>query len=366
MSENIEQAFDSLSEQTKKYDIALFYVKGDKEKAKDMVTGIYHDVYAIKTTFSASSIYGAFIMFFNIPYATLIDSYIIVSSSYEVDDIKSKVTWREFEQDVEDSIKKCNVDEDLTRKLREALNKSFTIQMEADQRAVELKKLLDIDDEIAINRLFSRFIQDKLEYQLMDISVDYQTTSSLDIELYSTSSKKASEDEIKKVKEDEQRKSLPQAEEIKEPENELDGKDVQLILDAELMLAPIKGKAISSIIIGDRIKVSLDASNHKAVSVARAFKCYNDEEQVTLPMTARVVSVRHLMDGGYKIFGVIAKGIYVKIVEEEDNIKIAMDYDQVNGNVEHEEVKSSSKLQIILIVVIAVLILVGVVVIVLK
>ena len=55
MSENIEQAFDSLSEQTKKYELALYYVKGDKEKARDMVSGMYHDIYTIKTQFVKNS-----------------------------------------------------------------------------------------------------------------------------------------------------------------------------------------------------------------------------------------------------------------------------------------------------------------------
>lgn len=359
MSDNIDQAFDTFSEQNKKYDLAIFYTRGDKEKAKDMVSGIYKDLYAVKTTFSASTNFGAYLMFFSIPYCTLIGSYVIVSSSYEIDEIKSSLKWTEFEREIDKQLKKGKSDYELGRKLKDALNLSFTIQMTADQRSVDLRRLIEANDQIAINRLMSNFIQDKLGYQLITINVDYENISSLDMEMYSMSSRKVTQDDIKKVKDEIREREKPKIEIKTEEEDELKGKDVKLILEGEVILAPIKGKDISTLDVGDRIKINLDSYNPKAVSVARAFKCYNEEEGRLLPVPARIMAKDRLPEGGFKILALIAKGIYVKIIELEEGIKVAMDLTgELNGGADEEE-SPGGKIQMILIYVIAVLIIVG-------
>ena len=67
----------------------MYYTHQDAEKAKNMVAGIYKDMYAIKAKFSVSTTYGAFIAFFNITYCTLAHSYAVLSHSYIVDDLKT-------------------------------------------------------------------------------------------------------------------------------------------------------------------------------------------------------------------------------------------------------------------------------------
>ena len=65
MPSDLDSAANSLSEQTKKLQIALYYTFGDEDKAKKMVNGTYLDLYVIKGKFSSSSVYGAFVVFLN-------------------------------------------------------------------------------------------------------------------------------------------------------------------------------------------------------------------------------------------------------------------------------------------------------------
>ena len=55
MPESFESAVSTFSEQTKKLEIASHYTFGDTEKAKQMVSGTYKDLYAIKARFSSST-----------------------------------------------------------------------------------------------------------------------------------------------------------------------------------------------------------------------------------------------------------------------------------------------------------------------
>jgi hypothetical protein len=315
----LDKAIDSLSEQKKKLDIAMYYTHHDAEKSKNMIAGTYKDVFVIKVKFSVSTTYGAFIVFFNIPYCSLVHVYAIMSHSYIVDDLKTITPWRVFEQQMDELDRQGGHDSELTSKMRTDLMQTFTVQIGANQRASELKKYLESNDQITANRIIQKFIRDKFGFQNINPSVDYEQISSLDMELYSATSKKVVKELLSP--ENEKKKEEVDVEQIEESDEEaIDKKDIQLILQGNLILSPIKGKEIRTIEIGDRIRITLNNSSPKAVTVAKAFKAYEDGK--ILPITCRVVSIRHLIDGGYKIFCIIAKGIYVKIQEEEEGIKI--------------------------------------------
>ncbi|MBN2039948.1 MAG: hypothetical protein JW864_07910 [Spirochaetes bacterium] len=349
--DKLNKAVDSLSEQKKKLEIALHYTHGDADKAKKMISGAYKDVYAIKARFSASNTFGAFLMFFNIPYSSLIHSCVVLSRSYILEDIKTSLQWRVFEEEVEKFNQEGNYDSEMTSKMRDNLADAFVIKLTGDQRANELKKNLELNDEIAANRVIKKFIQDRFGFQNIDLSVDYEQISSLDMELFSITSNKI---ELKKQSEENKKGAEePEIEPFKDEEDELSDKDVQHIIQGALILAPIKGKSISSVQIGDRLKVNFTTSSSTAVSIAKALNAYEDGN--FKPISARVVSIRHLADGGYKIFCLIAKGIYVRIEEEEDNIKVAID-GLVNGS---EKEAVSFRMPVIFILAVIFIILTG-------
>ncbi len=360
MSDNINQAFDALSDQNKKLDIALYYTRGDQDKARDMISGVFKDLYVIKVTFSTSSNFGAFLIFFSIPYCMLVGSYSIVSGSYDVEEHKTSAGWKDFESGIEKMLKKGKTDYDLIRRLKDSMNQVFSVQLSPSQRSAELKRLIEGNDQITISRLMSKFIEDKLGYQVVDISVEYESISSLDMELLSISSRKVTPEEINRLKEEMKAREDSKIKVETDEDKDLAGKDVKLVLMGEIILAPIKGKEISTVAVGDKIKVNLDSYNPKAVSVAKAFKCYDEEEGRILPVPAHVVSKDRLPDGGYKMTCLIAKGIYVKIIEEEENIRIAVDYSENKNADETVESTPHRKILTILIYVIVVLIIIGI------
>ncbi len=346
---------DSLSEQKKNLNIALYYTHGDQESAKNMLMGSYKDLYVIKARFSASTTFGVFLLFFNIPYGSLANFFVIISHSYSIEKIKTNVDWRAFEKNIDNASKTGAHDNELTIKMKDELLTAFTVKMGVDQRANELKKHLELNDEITVNRIFKKFINDKFGFQNIDLSVDYEQISSLDMELYSITSRKIDPEKIDN-KEEGKNNDAPVIEALDDEVDDLSGKDVQLILDASLVLSPIKGKSIASITLGDRLRISLDSANPKAVTVAKAFKAYNEEGHIS-PIPARLVSIKHLPDGGYKLLCLIANKIYARIQEEEENIKVAVEESGDSGKSGAE----SSKMPIIIIFTIVSIIIIAII-----
>ncbi len=351
--DRLGSAVNSLGEQTKKLDIATHYTHGDFEKAKQMVSGVYKDLFAIKARFSSSSMYGAFLIFFNSVYITFENFYGIVSHSFSVEDMKTNVDWKIFEQQIAEALAEGEHDAVLTAHVKEELASGLTLQF-----GNELKRLIDQDDEISVNHAFQKIAQTRLGFQNIKITIDYDQITSLEMELFSVSSRKIDVESIRqKQEEEEAKKKEPVIEKI--DEDPLKGKEVKLTLRGSLILAPIKGKDISKIIPGDRVKVKIIDSNPRGVDVAKAFDAYKEGE--ILPITGRVVTSKHMTTGGYKFAVIVAKGIYVVVEEEEENIKVAMDPSSNLKPGNSEEEKSGMSIPVLIVLVLVFLGLVGVV-----
>jgi len=324
MPSDLDSAANSLSEQTKKLQIALYYTFGDEDKAKKMVNGSYLDLYAVKGKFSSSSVYGAFIVFLNPSLFRVINSYSMISRSFEISDIKTTQDWRNFEKQLVEISKKNGFDEAMTSKMKDSMGKALTIQ-----EITKFAKLIEQDDGIAVNHNFQKFISDVTGFQNIELSVDYEKISSLVMELNSvTGIKIAAAVEPEKVKVQDEEVVV---EKLDDP---LEGKEVKLVLSGALILSPIRGKDISELIIGDRIMISIIDKSPKVVDLLKAFNAYG-EDGSTKPIVGRIVSIKHPED--YKIFAIVAKGIYIKIVEEESHIKVAMDPAYYNTQSSDEE-----------------------------
>jgi hypothetical protein len=314
MSNDLESAASSFSEQSRKLQIAMYYTYGDDEKSKKMLSGAYLDMYVFKGRFSSSSVYGAFLLFFNTAYLKLMHIYTIVSRSYETSEIKTSKDWRNFEKEIVEISKAGDFDEGFSGELKEYLAKGLNLK-----ELTKILKLLEQDDAIAVNHEFQRFLTDATGYQNIEVSIDYEKISSLAMEIHSITSSKVSPADLAMGH------TKPKAPDVKieKIDDPLEGKEVKLVLNGALILSPIKGKDIFSLVEGDRIRLSLVDNNPKAVEVARAFDAYDDENGKFKPITGRIISKKH--EGVYTFFAIVARGIYVKIVEEEDSIKVAMD-----------------------------------------
>ncbi|MBP7602926.1 MAG: hypothetical protein KBA15_03300 [Spirochaetes bacterium] len=316
MSKELDSAVSSFSEQTAKINIALHYAGGDMEKAKAMVAGSYKDLYVLKARFASSTLNGAFIVFYNGIYNKLVDSLVLVVSTYMTKAIDTAVDWKLFERDILEVLSSGEHDTHFETLVKNRFHDGFNLSF-----CAELTRFLQSGNGIAVERALQKLVQFILNVQRIDIKVDSQHISSLDMELNSASSKKLDAAALKKQPEEPQ--AVPAAD--REPADEVrEGQEgVKLIMKCSLILSPIKGKDIARIEPGDRIRVSIADSNPKCISVAKALNAY--EDGTLQPITARVKSIKPNPDGGYSIFAIVARGIYAKIVEEESNIKVALD-----------------------------------------
>lgn len=315
MNNELNTALNSLSEQTNKLNVALHYVNGDMEKARQMVAGSYKDMYAIKGKFMSSSISGAFLIFFNSIYSKPVDMAVTVITTYAKKNFEASLDWRLFEKEILDLMAGGDNDDHLAilvaNKFRESFNISF---------GRELCRFLETDNAIAIERVFQKILQFILNIQRIDMKIEYQKMSSLEMELLSASSHKLTPADLMKNDETAQAQDMAY-DDTKDDAANVEG--VKLIINAALILSPIKGKDITKLVPGDRIRVSVTDMDANAVSVMQALDAYKNGE--FKPVTARIKSIDFEPNKGCTIYGIIARGIYIKIVEEELNIKVAMD-----------------------------------------
>ena len=325
--------------------IALHYTSDDIEKAKQMISGSYRDLFVIKGTFTSSSLYGAFLLFLHQTWGRLLNLYVIATQSYSIEMIDCSADWKLFEKDMSEEFAKGTHDNVLSHTLQDEFDKKICFTF-----AKNFTELLKTDDSIKINHLFQRLIQDTLSLQRVDVNIEYQPISSLDMETHSTSIKKIDLESISKDDKNKDEKSDDIEVEDSDVEPEAGKDKIDLILNCSLILSPIKGKHISNIQAGDRIMISITDKSPKAVSVAKAMNAC-DEEGNLKPVSARIKTVKYIPNEGYKFYALIAKGILAKIIEEEDNIKISMDPVYDSSTQETDEKTKSNVLKIVILLI---------------
>ena len=328
---------------TMKHAIALYYTKGDEENADNMVRGEHDDLHIIKIKFSAPDGYGSFILFINRLFLELQNLYCVITTSYEADDIKHTVPWLEFEESISEAFNLEGINEmqiiNMGQIIHDACTPSFVDEM---------INFITIEDREALAYLIDRIIIKKFGLIKTKVQADFETTSSLEMELLSMFSVKLEPEEFEKTQETEEdtmgleleqstgdisaegiipdsdetvgilEEELP--EEIIDISNEFDATYVRHVFKGDLVLSPIKGMHISGLVVKDKIKIKLSVKSETTVRIAQAFNAYKDGKMQSI--IGEIVSFRRKPKGGYKIFLSIAEGIVVKIDEDEENIKV--------------------------------------------
>lgn len=315
--DNLDNVMNNLSDQAKKYDIALYYTNGDQDKAKKMVANSYWDMVAIKAMFSSSSLFGAFILFFNLDFLRLEHSVFVISPDYQIQSLNFRDDWKNFEKEIMNS-RTSSASSRINSDFSEKFGKGFTLSL-----SKELGKNVKNNDMTQITHMLQRFLQEISELKRIVLAVDVQKMSSLQMEQFSLSSTKVSTKvkAMKKKKDDDTGETASL--ETNEPQVGKDG--IKFIIKSTLVLSPIKGKSISSVVEGDKIMVVMIENIPQVIEIAKAFQAFNAEQNKVEAVPARVTSVDYIDGIGYQIYAVIAKGIMAKVLEEERNIKIALD-----------------------------------------
>jgi hypothetical protein len=289
------------------------------DKAKQMVAGSYKDIITLKIKFTSSSIYGAILAFVNEVQYKILDTLVIVSNDYLIDNIVNNQDWKNFEKEI--SSASANItDFRLINEIKDKFERGFNTAV-----CNSVIKLIEKGDSIQLSHVMQKFVQDGMGLTRVDISIEYQKISSLEMELESQVTRKidtrmAGSPSDAKPEPAKAESAVAEGDEPKPGSN-----GIKAIIRASLILSPIRGKHIAELKIGDRVLVSLVEMNDQTKSIAKAFNAYNQEEGRILPIPARVKSLRLVDGAGYKIYVVIAKGILGQIIEEEKNIKVALD-----------------------------------------
>jgi hypothetical protein len=358
MSDILQSAANSLAEQTRKFDIAAYYTNGDPEKAKQMIAGSYKDLYVIKGRFSSSSVYGIFIFFFNSITYSVGSAFVLITRSFAVEDIKTSTDWKNFEKSMVELRDKNEHDQVLSNHARDEMVSGMGLEFCRD-----IKKLFDNNDAIAANHRFKKLVESRLSFQQAKMTIDVEQISSLDMELYSQSSKKIDAKKLQDAQKKDAEESAGKTE-AADRNDPLAGKEVKLILNGSMILSPIKGKDISSLVAGDRVRIKIVDRNPKGIQVAKAFNAYDEETREMQPIIGRVVSIKRDSKAGYEFFIIVAKGIFVKVIEEEDNIKVAVEDPEGGGGQSSAADPTGSRISapLITLLVVVFLVMLGVVI----
>lgn len=339
--------YDSFNEQSKLIDTALKYTNGDMEKAKQMVSGVYSDVEVVKGKYAIPrmSIYGIFYFFLNIPNRYVMNINVLISNN----DIHSQANifenWKTFYIDFGEFTRKefqYAIDSsDFTNHLWDSME-GYNVYAEIDEE--NLEKLT-----VIINEIICKF------YQVANIEIQLalEKISSLALELEGIPveyHRKEPAKEIDIIDSEEDRR-------ITEIENQADH-----IVDARVIVSPLKGKFINDIKISEKIKIVLTLKDNKTLDIARKLNAVAEDGEL-LPINARIKEMIPLEKGGFIIYGLIAKNVLVRIVEEE-NIKIEMDTPQAssmrlkeNKEQKQDSTSSDSRMIIYLVLVIGILLI---------
>ncbi|MDA3901591.1 MAG: hypothetical protein PF637_13865 [Spirochaetes bacterium] len=326
--ENLDSAINSLSDQQKRYDIALHFTGNDQDKAKRMVSNSYFDLVAVKGAFSSSSLYGAFIIFFNIDYARVDHTVFVVSPDYQLQSLVIKNDWKTLEKEILNS-RTSSAASRINSDFSEKFKKGFSYSLGKD-----FARYLSKGDMTQIVHMIQRFMQESTELKRIEVSAEIQNLSSLQLELDSLTSNKIS-GKLNSRKDSEEETPEDSSSASSGPVAGQDG--VRLVITSTIVLSPIKGKYISNIVEGDKIMVSMVENTPQVIEIAKAFNAYDSTSKKISAIPARVKSVEYVDGVGYKIFALIAKGIVAKIIEEESSIKIALDPASVVMNVDDSE-----------------------------
>ncbi len=299
--------------------IALYYTKGDVESANNMVAGSYNDLQVFKIKFTSPMINGACLLFFNRIYNQLADCYGIISPTYSVGDISTHKDWKEFEREISEYFNTCEHDKGQVFSFLEAVRNGVTATF-----AKDLQYFVEMQDLPGMASIFKRQVFSGIELGNIKLDVHFETISSLDMERYSKSSIKLTPEQISGAQPPAADGSMADDAPIvieKDDEDTFDKNKIKLIFHGALVLDPINGMNVAGLVVKDSIKIRLVDENRKAVLIAKAFNAYADGQM--MPIVGSIVSYRKKATGGYKIFVEIADGIYVRIEEDERNIKVA-------------------------------------------
>jgi len=352
----MSQQYEAMGETAKRIETALKFTNGDMDKAKLMASGKLQDVVVIKGKFiepekNISGIILAFINTANEYISAIRTAQSSTSGIFTVirvfDDWKSlyrNLIAYESGPDVLDSSK-------LNQNL---LDEFIKIDIFPDTQSMNL-------DFLAVS--VQDIIQSSLGSEKVKSQIELEKTSSMDIALAGIDIMMPSSDEEEEAKVEEKafEKKAPQTA-LEKKLDEIESK-ASFVVEGKCVLSPVKGKYINETVLGEKFFVILPGKDELSEKILDAYKA-RDHEGKPLPVTGKVVEKVNIENGGVVLYILVAKGIFAKIIEE-DNVKIQTEITQSRKTAKQTEPeeKGSFNIMNIFIYIIFGLMIIGLIVI---
>lgn len=316
---------DSLDQQTKLIEKALKYTKGNLEKAKQMISGQNNDVMVIKGRFAIdiSQIFGIFIIFVNTVNKSIMNLSTFLIGIRNVHD-KARIfdNWKNYYSEFNLFVANEGDSAIDSYEFKNMLSESLAGYDVYSKLSEENFEMITKDIREIIGKFYSI---DKVQCQ---IEIDETSSLAVDLEGVPLLIDGVAEGELDDTGEESEEDAL-----ISKTEGE-----AEYIVGGKIIVSPVKGKYINDIEPGESIRVLLTKKDSVSMSVAKTLNAINEKGDFK-SIRARVKEKIPMEEGGFIIYGVVAKNVLVKIVEEE-NVKIEMD----TGEKASKQDKAESKL----------------------
>ncbi|MFW6365801.1 MAG: hypothetical protein ACOC2H_04920 [Spirochaetota bacterium] len=262
-----------------------------------------HNIF-LKTKFksTARNIYGLELINFN-PNGTIDSIHVIASTFSEIYDIDPHSGWEQYEEKI--------IHTQWSGKFNQHITRDLQIQFEGMLEDTFLRTQLfeaanDYDFGTSEQIIFDglkRILQDKN----LKIEVNIQ---------------EATEEEIQSVRQN--REKERQAQYQKPEEEEFDIEEGAALLPASLILAPVNGKPLYDVRIGDKIMIKLDPKSAKNQHFISQYQLKTDNNTY-LPIPAEVIDIKApSKKDPIQILTRIEESVYAKSIEEERQVKLRM------------------------------------------
>lgn len=325
---------DAFSEKTKLMNLAMKYTNGDMERAKFMVSGQYNDVKIIKGKFDIeeAGIFGLLIIFINIPnrYIMHTDAF-IQTDEHVISKASIFDSWKAFYADLTNFIR--------IEEANSVPSYEFKVYIANTLESHNIYSDIESDNLEHLTRILTDMINKFYQNAFVNCKLSIDNTNSLTMEL--------ADIPIHEPKNKLDKESERPDGELTEKITAIESK-AEYVLNGRIIISPIKGKHISEIKVGEKIKILLTSSDTINKQVAKSLKALSEDNEI-LPISMRVTEKFPMEKKGYYIYGLIAKNVLVRIIEEED-VKIETDTVQKIVKSAKAEKKNSDSRTIIYIV----------------
>ena len=314
----MSEQYESLNERTRLIEISLKYTDGDMEKAKAMASGQYLDTVVVKSKFfmQKAGRSGMFLAFFNIrdEYISFVET-VVVSNASIYDKSRIFDDWKILFGDI-NAFRQGNDVVEIAGLNDRIIDEMVSRDIFPDVQGGNLDDLTK-SSVLILRQVFGD--------QQVQCQVEIEPTSSLMMELGGVPL--ATPQTSEPAPKEKQKEDIPETEferRIRQIEEE-----ANYVVDGASIVAPVKGKYINEIKVGEKIMVLLPNKDPVSRKVLNVLEAVDSDGRIS-PIKGRIKDKVPMEKGGVIIYALVAKGVLAKLVEEE-NVKIRMEDTEIDS-----------------------------------